>query len=408
MLKKLRLKFILINMTIVTVMLVAIFGLLYYSTSRNLERESMQMMKNIAMSPIKQGPPGPKHNDIHLPYFRVMIDNGANVKETEGGFFDLTDKEQIAAIVKQALDSESERGILKEYNLRFLRANNPMGSCLVFMDMTNEQRTLNNLSRTVIFTGILAFLIFLGISIVLAGWAVRPVEKAWQQQKQFAADASHELKTPLTVILTDVELMRADDCPEDDREKLSKSIMTMALQMRGLVESLLSIARIDNADYTAEKFETVCFSNIVSDTIMTFEPVFFEKGLELRSDIQNNIRMKGNPEHLKQLLGILLDNAIKYSISGGDTIVRLSKNSKKSCLLEVSNKGEPISTEDQANIFKRFYRADKARTMNHSYGLGLSIAQSIVDEHHGKISVNCHSGYNRFCVEMDFVQESQA
>ena len=92
MLKKLRLKFILINMTIVTVMLVAIFGLLYYSTSRNLERESMQMMKNIALSPVKPGPPGPKHNDIHLPYFKVMIDSNANIRETEGGFFDLSDK----------------------------------------------------------------------------------------------------------------------------------------------------------------------------------------------------------------------------------------------------------------------------------------------------------------------------
>lgn len=112
--------------------------------------------------------------------------------------------------------------------------------------MTNEESTLHNLIRTFFLFGIAAFLVFLGISIFLARWAVKPVQRAWDQQKQFVADASHELKTPLTVIMTDAELLHAPDCPEEDREPLSEGILTMSSQMSGLVENLLDLARIDN------------------------------------------------------------------------------------------------------------------------------------------------------------------
>ena len=399
MLKKLRLKFILINMTIVTLMLGVIFGLLYYSTSRNLERDSIQMMENLAFSHAKPGPQNKPRGNVHLPYFSILIDRDGKALETDGNFFDFSDKEQLNLILTLAYDTGSESGVLKEYKLRFLRSETPMGPRIVFADMTSEQSTLQNLIRTFLIIGSAAFLVFLGISILLARWAVKPVDLAWQQQKQFVADASHELKTPLTVIMTDAELLHAPDCPEADRETLIGSILSMSSQMRGLVENLLDLARIDNGS-VKEECSTVSFSDIVSEAAMTFEPVFFEKGLPLRYEIKPNIQINGIPSHLKQLTGILLDNAGKYASHGGETIVKLSRNTHKHCLLEVSNQGEAISSEDLKNIFKRFYRADKARAMNHSYGLGLSIAQSITEEHHGKIWCESRDGYNRFYVEI--------
>ena len=399
MLKKLRLKFILINMTIVTLMLGVIFGLMYYSTSHNLERESLQMMESVAMNPMQLRRPNKPHDDVRLPYFSVMINHAGEAVEIGGGFFDMSDKEYLQELLQVTFDTHTSSGVLKDYNLRFSLRELPMGRLIVFADMTSEQSTLQNMMQTFFIVGSAAFLVFLIISIVLARWAVKPVDRAWQQQKQFVADASHELKTPLTVIQTSAELLHAPDCPEADREPLSGSILTMSSQMRGLVENLLDLARIDNGS-VKEECSIVSFSDIVSDAAMMFEPVFFEKGLPLRYEIEPDIRVNGISAHLKQLIGILMDNAGKYASPGGETFVKLSRGTHKRCLLEVSDQGEPLSQEDLKNIFKRFYRADKARAMNHSYGLGLSIAQSIAEEHHGKIWADSEDGFNRFTVEL--------
>ena len=399
MLKKLRLKFILINMTIVTIMLGVIFGLLYYSTSRNLEHESLQMMESVAMNPMPQKPPNQPHDEVRLPYFSVMINRAGEAVEIGGGFFDMSDKEYLRELLQVTYDTHTSSGVLKDYNLRFSLRELPMGRLIVFADMTSEQSTLQNLIRTFLTLGGAAFIVFLGISILLARWAVKPVDRAWQQQKQFVADASHELKTPLTVIMTDAELLHAPDCPETDRETLIGSILSMSSQMRGLVENLLDLARIDNGS-VKEEYSTVSFSDIVSEAAMTFEPVFFEKGLPLRYEIEPEIKLSGIPSHLKQLIDILLDNAVKYASPGGETVVRLSRGTHKRCLLEVSDRGEPIGEEELKNIFKRFYRADQARAMNRSYGLGLSIAQSIAEEHRGKIWAESQDGWNRFSVEL--------
>ena len=291
MLKKLRLKFILINMTIVTIMLGVIFGLLYVSTKRSLERESLRMMEAVAMDPIKPGPPGLRPaevgspEEVRLPYFSVRIDKTGEPAEVGGGFFDMSDPEYLRELLRVTRETNEEAGVLEDYDLRFSFKKLPMGQYVVFADMSSERSTLRNLVRTFVMTGSAAFLLFLVISILLARWAVKPVDKAWQQQKQFVADASHELKTPLTVIMADAELLNAPDCPEADRKTLTGGILAMSSQMRGLVENLLDLARIDNGSVKEERSE-VSFSDTVSDAILTFEPVFFEKGLPLRYEIE--------------------------------------------------------------------------------------------------------------------------
>ena len=399
MLKKLRLKFILVNMTIVTVMLGIIFGLLYYSTSRNLEQESLRMMENVAMNPRQTAPPGIPRREVRLPYFCVLVDRAGETAEAGGEFLDLSDEELLNTLLQRAYDAQSPSGVLKDCGLRFFRRETPMGTCIVFADITSELSTLKNLLKTFAATGSAAFLAFLGITVLLARWAVKPVEDAWQQQKQFVADASHELKTPLTVILTDAELLHAPECPETDRQQLSGSIITMSRQMRGLVERLLELARIDNSR-VEEAFRRVSASEVLTAAAMMFEPVFFEKELPFVYEVEPDLFVNGNEDHLKQLADILLDNAGKYASPGGKIFLRLKRVQHRHCLLEVSDQGEPIGSEDLKHLFKRFYRADKARTMNHSYGLGLSIAQKIVEEHHGRIWAESRDGYNRFFAEL--------
>lgn len=398
MLKKLRITFIVTNMTIVTVMLCLIFGLLYLSTSRNMERESIQMMNSIAMNPIHLVPPNETGRGVNLPYFSIMVNGAGEVIRADGGFFDLSDRDLLSKILKECYETQTDNGILKEYHLRFSQVETPMGRCFVFADITSEQAILRNLIRTFLLTGMTAFLIFLGISVMLANRAVKPVEKAWQQQKQFVADASHELKTPITVIMTDAELLHSAQCSDPEREELSESILTISGQMRGLVEDLLELARIDNGT-VKDAMQQIHVSDLLQEAALIFEPVFFEKEMLFSYEITPDIEFYGNGVHLKQLVHIFLDNAMKYGCKNGKVFLSFERISSKKCLLTVSNQGEPIEEEDLKHLFKRFYRVDKARTSRHSYGLGLSIAEGIAQEHNGKVWAESKDGYNSFFAE---------
>ena len=289
----------------------------------------------------------------------------------------------LTDIVSLAAASESELGILEEYDLRFYRIQRPAELTLVFVDISGEQTAMQNLTLTCIGIGILSAGAFWALSILLARWAVRPVERAWAEQRQFVADASHELKTPLTVILTNAELMQTEPDPQ-----YARSVLTMSHRMRSLVESLLELARVDNGAVRAA-FEDTDLSALVEDELLPFEPVYFERGLELDCDAEANLRVTGSPRHLRQVLSILLDNAMNHSPEGSAVRVRLRQNGG-SALLTVTNPGN-LSKEDCRNIFLRFYRVDAARSGG-GYGLGLPIAKGIVQDHGGKIWAESRDG----------------
>ena len=397
MLKQLRLKFVLITMTLVTVMLAVILSMVYHFTQENLENQSLQMMQTVVSAPFQPGPPNAPAQDVRLPYFVVQINARGEILATAGGFFDLSDEELLIPITAAALRSAEQSGVLEDYHLRFYKTNGSNGDSIVFADITSELDTLANLLRTCLMIGLLGFVAFLFISIQLAKWAIHPVEEAWQNQKQFVADASHELKTPLTVILTNAELLRSPDCDDKSREQFTDSILTMSQQMRNLVEGLLDLARVDNGAVKTA-FAPVDLSELVSEGCLLFEPLFFENDLLLESDLETEITLKASAFHLEQVLKILLDNAMKYSDPG--TVRVLLRKTGNHCLLTVANPGPEIPPEDQKNLFKRFYRADKSRHRDGSYGLGLSIAENIIREHGGKIWVESTGTENSFHVQL--------
>lgn len=399
MLNKLRIRFVIINMTIVIVSLCIIFGVQYASTSQNLKQESIQTMRSIALHPNAPALSIPGSGNTHIPYFSILVNRDSLTMEVNGGFFDLSDKELLNALFDTACESLSEIGEIDGYDLRYLKADTKFGKCIVFADITHEKSTLNNLIQTYVIIGIAAILVFIGISILLAIWAVKPVAKAWKQQKQFVGDASHELKTPLTVIMTDAELLCTSECTQEERMQLSSSILKMSSQMRGLIEGLLDLARLDNGA-SHESIGRICLSDIASEACMMFEPVFFEKNMNLEYRVEPELYVRAGMSHMKQLIDIFLDNASKYASSQGTTSLTLSKSGSRKCLLDVANEGEPIEKADLSNLFKRFYRADKARSMTHSYGLGLSIAESITEKYHGRIWAESRDGLNHFCVEL--------
>lgn len=412
MIRKLRVRFVSIMMVIVCTMLIIIFGLVVHRTHSRIREDGLRMMENAAYAPMGTlSDRNPKRKDenktmnILLPFFRVLIDADGKIVDMDGDYYDLTQEGSEAVLeelVSAATASEEKVGDLRDYNLRYYRsgARKWDGQIIIFMDISSEIATMQNLYRTCVIIGLGSFASFLVISIFFARWAVRPVEEAWAQQRQFVSDASHELKTPLTVILTDAEMLKSPRFDEAHKAQFVENILTMSNQMRGLVESLLQLARVDSGAIQKMPLQTIDLSGLVSDELLTFDALFFEKGLTLAEDITDGITVHGSPQHLKQVVEILLDNAQKYASPQGTVQVTLQKSGAHHCLLSVSDPGDPIRPEDLKKIFQRFYRIDEARAMNHSYGLGLSIAENIVKNHKGRIWAESAEGINTFRVEL--------
>ena len=397
MIRRLRLKFVCVNMLIVTVMLTAIFSMVYHFTQADLETQSVSMLQSVAATPFRANRPGDPPEWVQLPFFVLDLDQAGNVTSAVG-YFDLTDEDDLQALVYEANSAGGRVGVLPAYGLRYCRSVTPHGERIAFADMSSERATLANLMKSCLLIGALCFAVFLLISWLLARWAVKPVETAWQQQRQFVADASHELKTPLTVIMTNAELLNSPDFDETRRSQFAAHILTMSRQMRQLIEEMLDLARTDSGQANLV-LSQVDLSRLISDAVLPFEPVFFEGGLTLTTDIQEGITLRGSGQHLRQTADILLDNARKYATPPGEVTVALTRTGSR-CRLAVSNPGPEISREDLKNIFKRFYRSDAAHTQRGSYGLGLSIAQNIVLRHHGKIWAESKNGRNTFYVEL--------
>lgn len=402
MIKKLRIKFVAINMSIVTILLCVILGLVFYFTSANLEQESLRMMQSIATQPFHLGVPGEMGENVRLPFFTLRLNPRGELVEAGGGYYDLSDSDLLDNLIQDVLASPKSFGVLSKYNLRYYRVETPVNPCVVFADISSERATLQNLLQTCLLIGGIGFLFFLWGSILLSKWAVRPVEQAWKQQQQFVAAASHELKTPLTVIMTNAELLQSAEYSEEKQKGFLQGIVTMSGQMRNLIEQMLELVRTDNAQAKCV-FRDVDFSKLADYAAMTFEPVLFEKGLKLFTQVDEKIHVSGDESQLRQLVDILLDNAGKYSNENGSVWVTLHKKGKEHCVLQVINEGPSLSKEELVQIFQRFYRADPARSRNGSFGLGLSIAESIVKQHQGKIWAESQNGRNCFSVVLPCV-----
>ena len=394
MLKKLRLKFVCYTMAIVTVMLCVIFGLVLGSMARSLDQKSEQMLRQAAERPPDLHRPG----EFLQPYFTLQGGPNGTVIVTGESFFDLSDEVYLQRIFDEASRADEITGILKAYDLRYYRAMGMRGQQILFADISAQRQMLQNLTLICLAVGIAAFGVFLGISFLMAKWAVRPVEKAWQEQRQFVADASHELKTPLTVILTNAELLIQEQ-EESKRQQFIGSIQSMSHRMRQLVEGMLELARVDNGA-VQKAFEKTDLSQLVRDTVLPFEAVFFEAGLTLDMDLVPDICVTGSPAHLRQTVEVLLDNAQKYADPGSRVTLGLERESSRECRLQVTNRGQTIAAEDMENIFKRFYRVDQARTSGTGYGLGLPIARAIVEDHGGKIWAASENGVTSFFVKL--------
>lgn len=395
MIGNLKIKFVLINMVLITVVLTITFGAVYASAQNRLARESMDVLERAVreeahISPPLEGDRGPMRDPgfAPIPTFTVDLDQDGNIVTANGALFDLTDQAALHEIVSTCLAGDGNSGIIGDANLRYLVQGTDRGLRIAFVDRSMEISTLAGLIKISLLVGLGSLLAFLVISLYLANWALRPAARAWEQQKQFVADASHELKTPLTVILANAGIVLSH--PDDTVQKQAKwieYIQAEAARMSSLVESLLFLARSDDMKDQAV-MSRVNLSDIVWQVVLPFEPVIFEQNKNLQTEIEPDLCINGDEGKLPQLVRILLDNACKYADDQGIIAVRLERSKEHKVQLTVSNTGAIIPASDLENIFERFYRVEKSRTREQGgYGLGLSIAHRIAEIHKAKISV---------------------
>lgn len=407
MIRKLRLKLVAICMAMVTAVLAAVFLSVYFAMRQNVRDLSRQLLYRVAQESAYAFGGQPSvgisiggDQTILLPYFTVNVYPGGGTyfaDVTGGTYANLDDSEALTAILQDCLEQGKSEGIIQDYHLRYLRQDMGRYFRLAFVDMSMERAMLQEMMSSYLVIGAAALLLLLGASILLARWATRPVERAWRQQRQFLSDASHELKTPLTVILSNAELLEA--CPLADKPaQWADNIHSEAQQMRSLVEEMLTLARADNMVRTAVLGE-LSLSDVVTDCALAFEPVAFEAGKSLLEQIEPDITVLGDRDKLRQLVSVLLDNAIKYGADGGTVTLSLQKTDRQARLV-VANPGTPIPAEQLPRLFERFYRADASRGEQSGFGLGLPIAQTIAGEHRGTLRAESDLTSTRFIFTM--------
>lgn len=294
---------------------------------------------------------------------------------------------------EQLAGADEGFGSLSDLGLFYVKRQAGGVMYLAFADMGSASGW-RALAATLAVVEVAALAVFLVISLFFSRWALRPVARAWTQQRRFVADASHDLKTPLTVILANTSI--ALEHPERSVASQSQwleSTQHEAEAMQGLVGDLLTLAKMDEEEAAAQSgaarpaFEEVDLSDVIEGEVLQFESVAFERGVRLESQVEQGIELRGNEQRLRRLAGTLIDNACKYVDDGGAVDVALSRSGKQA-RLAVRNTGAPISPEDLPHVFDRFYRADKARTGGAGgHGLGLAIARAIAEEHGGNLSV---------------------
>jgi signal transduction histidine kinase len=296
-----------------------------------------------------------------------------------------------------SIRQDKEVGLLEDFNLRFYRQVTPLGMRIAYADTSFEQSVTNRFIENALIVGGLTLLLFLGISVLLSYWAVKPAAEAWNRQKNFIEDASHELKTPLSVVMSSADMLIAHpDAREARASQWTQNIKDEAVRMRTMVEDMLSLARVENTSVVVDS-ETVDLSALVVDCALQMEATAYENEKALACDVAENVCVSGSKALLQQLIDNLLSNAIRYSGEHADIDIMLSRKGKKA-LLCVENGGEAIPKDRLPLLFERFYRLDGTRSSG-GCGLGLAIAKRIVERHQGKIWAESENGINRFIVE---------
>ena len=417
MFKKLRNNLLAVNTLIIFTLILVSFSVIYLTTAQNVERGINERLdRSVTRIHIEHMPSPPMQeragNRKEMPdemsdrqpfslTFTVITDKSGNIEKVNIPF--TLDDDFYSDEMSEIINGKKDRGRIKSENgyWAYKVMMIDTGFVTAFTEIQAEHMILRNLFLILFMVGLVALTVAFLISLYLANRSIKPVEESYNKQKQFVADASHELKTPLTTINTNVDVLLSH--PEStigSEKKWLEYIKTESERMTKLTNDLLYLARLDHSEGNVI-MSKVSFSDAAENVILLMEAVAFEKDVNLAYDIQPDLYVKGSMEQLKQVVMILLDNAIKYTPKKGDIKISL-KQENNDAVLTVHNTGDGISEGAQKQIFERFYREDKSRARESGgYGLGLAIAKAVITECKGSIKVSSKKNeYTEFTVRI--------
>ena len=392
--KKLKNKIFLVlfsMLTIFVLMILIIYNVILYINEFNGLKESVDTIESITSRPFYQTDFYDKElMFMDLDVYIIRFDSDMNITSVYNYSDDDLTSEDIVNITKQYNKSYSRLEQINLFSAKYVLLMNPRNELIIInIENINSKLVLSVQVSVLIF--VLIELLTVYIVKMLTNWLIRPVEEAFLKQKQFIFDASHELKTPLSVIMTSAECLSKN--PKET--KWLDNIQSETERMNKLVLDLLNLAKYDNS-YENRVLSVIDLSKLVEKSVLTFESLIYDKGLNLKYHIDQDVNFKCVDSEMKQLFEILVDNAIKHAYDKSTITVDLIKK-KDEISLVVKNRGDKIPKEEQSKIFERFYRSDNSRNRNENrFGLGLAIAKNIVLSHNGKIYVECKNGYTSF------------
>ena len=324
-------------------------------------------------------------------FFSVTIEDGEVVRKDLGMIASI-EEDDTEAYAKTVLQKYEKRGTSKGFydEYRYLITKTDKGYYVLFVDVASDLSSFRKVLLTSIGVSTLGIFAVFILVLFFSKKVFKPVEESYHKQRHFITDASHELKTPLTIISANVEVMEM----ESEESKWSQSIKKQVSRMIGLVDQLVTLSRLDEqVESSKQRFS---LSEAISDTAQNYLPVAESSGKELELDIEENIILNGDEKQIRQLTGLLMDNAMKYASGGegGKIRVRLSlKHRSKKAELTLWNTVDEITQGAHDELFERFYRPDSSRnSKTGGSGIGLSIVKSIVEAHHGKVSATSKDG----------------
>lgn len=312
-------------------------------------------------------------------YAAVAIDKNGNIIRTDVTHISSLTEDEVTAITKALKNTASGTGTYNGFLYRISETKRAEGKVIILLDNGMQISSFFTVLFISVGAGIFGWLLMLLLVILLSKKTIAPVARSIEKQKQFVTNAGHEIKTPLAIILANTDAMEL----HNGENKWSKNIRAQTLRLSGLMQNLLMLAKMDES---SAKLPMCSFdiSTAAEDTVNAFIEPAALKGVMIEQDIQKVLQLNGNHDSIVQLITVLLDNAVKYTESGGMIRAKLSGNDKN-IALSIANTCEPIDHPEK--LFDRFYRGDSARTQkNGGYGIGLSVAQAIAELHKGTIT----------------------
>lgn len=388
--KKLRNKVyvtILFILTIFQIVFCLFFNVSIYKKEKDTLDNNIKMLSSIDDDTYQN------ENNIFLDYnvYTVLLTDNNEMLGIISHNYNTKVDNSIVKIAKMIIRTKDIKKVNNLYFDRYLYYFKDGSYITIIDNYKHQQKLILSLEVSILIFLFFEVIVFY-LSKLITDYIIEPAYESYNKQKEFIEDASHELKTPLSVILASCE---AYETFKD--KKYLDTIKDETLKMNKLVCDLLDLSKLEDDD-VKKTFTNINLSKLVTKQILTFEPLAFEKNITFEDLVQDNINIYCNSEDIQSLIEIIIDNAISHSYKNNKITVSLN-SLKDNVTLKITNAGEPIKKEEEDKIFERFYRSDKSRNRNKSrYGLGLAIAKRIVLNHNGSIKASSKNGFTTFTI----------